>query len=198
MCGYARSVYENITCTPGLDLSSCSCFPLTRAAFIPEREGHTEDEDLSDTHMPTESDLFLQLNTLWHLYLAQQWWQSHRHVGDSLMMVSDVQSYQRVTTDVSHTNHLIPSFLKPVSQRPFSLLVTGTDGCASLCFPQGWSNSPGTSLLSESKGRGVRALGTHMGQGLLFPHMCLLSGLLLPSPNSAITARCSCVTVPTP
>lgn len=77
MCGYARSVYENIICTPGLDLSSCSCFPLTVAAFIIEREGHTEKEDLSDTRMPQESDLFLQLSILWHLYLAQQWWQSH-------------------------------------------------------------------------------------------------------------------------
>lgn len=38
MCGYARSVCENIICTPGLDLSSCSCFPLTVAAFIIEMD----------------------------------------------------------------------------------------------------------------------------------------------------------------
>lgn len=76
--------------------------------------------------------------------------------------------------------------------------MTDTVGCTSLCFPKGWSNSPGTSLLSESKGRGVRALGTHMRQELLFSHMCLFSGVLFPSPNSYYYCQTILVSLPRP
>lgn len=51
-----------------------------------------------------------------------------------MMMVFDVTSYQRVNRDVSHTDHLIPRFLKPLSQRAVSAsswqVLSGTQLCA--------------------------------------------------------------------
>lgn len=62
-CGYARSAYENITCSPGFVLVFCSCFAFTIPALVTVR-GHVEGEELSDTDRPTQSDLFPQLNML--------------------------------------------------------------------------------------------------------------------------------------
>lgn len=63
-CGYARSAYENITCSPGFVLVFCSCFAFTIPALVTVREGHVQGEELSDTDRPTQSDLFPQLNML--------------------------------------------------------------------------------------------------------------------------------------
>ena len=32
-CGYARSAYDNTTCTPGFDLGFCSCFPIDHTSL---------------------------------------------------------------------------------------------------------------------------------------------------------------------
>lgn len=182
MCGYARSVYENIICTPGLDLSSCSCFPLTVAAFIIEREGHTEKEDLSDTRMPKESDLFLQLSILWHLYLAQQWWQSHTR-----RWFTDDGLWRKKLSE-SKCRHIPYQSSDPLISK--ACISKGHSACswqvlldAQVCASQKGGATLQAPLSCLRAREGVRALGAHMRQGLLFPHMCLFSGVLFPSPN---------------
>lgn len=180
MCGYARPAYENITCTLGfkfLQLFPIDCTSLNNG------EKRTRRRPVWYTHA----------STLWFISTAQYpltfiFRTAMTTVTHTSRWLTDDGLWRNKLSEskqgcISYQSS-VPSISKAcLSKDHFSLLMTGTVGYAALCSPRGQGSSPGTPLPAGSKGRGVTAPGTHPGQGELFPHFCLSSGVLFPSPN---------------